>query len=999
MTNPRVFISYSQESPEHAERVRRLGASLSRDGCVCLIDVHKDTGEDWPTWMTRQLTESDFVLCVVTQTYEHRFRDKELPDQGLGVGWEATLIRRLLYAKKLHNDRIFPVLFAKSDRDHIPVELQSYDYFLLDGQPGYVALLRKLLKQPLHIPPITGAAPVLPSTQAAPLFDRPSDTAAPQAASSIPADISRILKYAPADLIGRDSETALLNDAWSKVQSHAPGRPHVLTFVALGGEGKTALIAKWAASLAGQDWPGCDAAFAWSFYSQGTRDQQTASSDLFLREALIFFGDPETAASAEPAYEKGKRLARLIGEKRALLILDGVEPLQYPPTPPHDGRLKDDGLAALLKGLASSSRGLCVVTTRHPFLDLKAFRQTTAPEVPLLRLSREAGVHLLKTLGVHGAAQEFAKLVEDVKGHALTLTILGGFLNRAFHGDIRQRDRVKFETADEKIDGGHAFRAIAAYEQWLLSGGDEGRREVAVLRLMGLFDRPADAGCLTALRREPISDLTEPLAGLPDEDWEFCLTGLESARLLTVNRDIAGALLSLDAHPLLREYFARQLRDHHPAAWRAGHRRLYEHLTTTTPPRPDTLVGLQPLYQAVAHGCMAGLHQKACDDVYFARILRGTGADGAYSTKKLGAISADLGAVASFFQTPWKTLSPNLSPAGQSWLLNEAAYSLHALGRLTEAVEPMRAGLQMDIATKAWKNAAISAGNLSELELTRGAIPEAVDAARESVKYADLSGDESQRVVARTTLADALHQAGRSDEAQQFFVEAEALQARMQPEYPRLYSLQGFRYCDLLLSAAERAAWASGNPAKPEHTQTCAAVIERATQTLAWAEPHEFLLDIALDHLTLVRAALFRERLASAGAGVPQSGIVNTQSPIRVHLDAAVNGLRAAGDVEFIVRGLLTRSWLRFLTGDPTGSREDLDEAWDIAERGPMPLHQTDILLHRARLFCRTQPYPWPGRSARMDLAAARDLITEHGYHRRDGELADAEEAARTWPE
>ena len=30
---------------------------------------------------------------------------------------------------------------------------------------------------------------------------------------------------------------------------------------------------------------------------------------------------------------------------------------------------------------------------------------------------------------------------------------------------------------------------------------------------------------------------------------------------------------------------------------------------------------------------------------------------------------------------------------------------------------------------------------------------------------------------------------------------------RRQRQYPRLYSLQGFRYCDLLLSDAERAAW------------------------------------------------------------------------------------------------------------------------------------------------------------------------------------------------
>ena len=59
---------------------------------------------------------------------------------------------------------------------------------------------------------------------------------------------------------------------------------------------------------------------------------------------------------------------------------------------------------------------------------------------------------------------------------------------------------------------------------------------MAVLRLMGLFDRPADAGCLAALRRETIPGLTEPLAGLDGPDWEYCLSGLETAKLLTVNR-------------------------------------------------------------------------------------------------------------------------------------------------------------------------------------------------------------------------------------------------------------------------------------------------------------------------------------------------------------------------------------------------------------------------------------------------------------------------------
>ena len=69
-------------------------------------------------------------------------------------------------------------------------------------------------------------------------------------------------------------------------------------------------------------------------------------------------------------------------------------------------------------------------------------------------------------------------------------------------------------------------------------------------------------------------------------------------------------------------------------------------------------------------------------------------------------------------------------------------------------------------------------------------------------------------------------------------------------------------------------------------------------------------------------------------------------------------------------------------------SPADVDEAWDIAERGPMRLHMADIHLHRARFFFHDKHYPW--KSPQDDLAAAEKLIYDCGYHRRDEELADA---------
>ena len=78
---------------------------------------------------------------------------------------------------------------------------------------------------------------------------------------------------------------------------------------------------------------------------------------------------------------------------------------------------------------------------------------------------------------------------------------------------------------------------------------------------LGLFDRPADAGCLASLwRAPPVDGLTEPLIALSEAQRNIVLTRLARAKLVTVNRACGSALVSLDAHPLLREYFAKDLR-------------------------------------------------------------------------------------------------------------------------------------------------------------------------------------------------------------------------------------------------------------------------------------------------------------------------------------------------------------------------------------------------------------------------------------------------------
>ncbi len=544
-----------------------------------------------------------------------------------------------------------------------------------------------------------------------------------------------------------------------------------------------------------------------------------------------------------------------------------------------------------------------------------------------------------------------------------------------------------------------------AYVKWFESEGENGQRAVAVLRLLGLFDRPASAECIEALKRAPvIPGLTEILVGATEAQWNIILTRLEEVKLLAANRDRAGALLSLDAHPLLREYFARLVRTGHPNAWRAAHQRLYETLISNAEERPATLEGLEGIYQAVRHGCEAHLPKHVWDEIFEKRLER----DSHFATLRLGAIDADLAALSCFFDAPWSRIDASLPLDYKAKIYCHVAFRLRGVGRLTEAIEPSEQGLAIDTGRSYWRGAAIIANNLSELYLALGNIPLAVGVARDALTYARNSLEWVEIRDELTTLADALTQQDKRDDALQMFSEAEVLQVKEEPIYPLLYSMRGFKYCDFILSLAERTAWelfimrsSSRSTVREARNKIegkvvgvvadCRAIYQRAAQTLQWAEENSFsLLTIALDHLTLGRSALYAAILGSSKPDL-RTGTS--------HVTVAVDGLRHAGQQQYIPLGLLNRAWLRFLTGQHTGfesAQADLDEAWEIAERGPMPLFLADIHLYRARLFGNLSDtggatYPWG--SPAVDLVEARRLIEKHCYEKRKNELEVAEKS------
>jgi hypothetical protein len=332
---------------------------------------------------------------------------------------------------------------------------------------------------------------------------------------------------------------------------------------------------------------------------------------------------------------------------------------------------------------------------------------------------------------------------------------------------------------------------------------------------------------------------------------------------------------------------------------------------------------------------------------------------------------------------------------------------LRAVGRLSEALGPLGAGLAIRLKQGAWRNAARFASNLSELHLTLGEVIQALRAAKESLTYADRSEiDVFERVSGQIRLADSYLAAGQLTEANKVFSTMETDLLSSNPAYRWLPGNWGFRHDGARLSGIESSVWrrimgTDNGPASGSQVSAAESVRDRAIQRMEEdIQEDQPPLDIALDYLAAGRAALYASILKSQN--LAQQGI--NEKTFAAITDHAVNGLRRAGYMDDLPRGLLTRAWLRVLENDAHGAQLDLYEAWEIAERGPMRLHMTDIHLHRARLFHTVKPYPWnkfpdgtEGRGPKDDLAAARKLIKDCGYHRRDEELADAEEAAKNW--
>jgi len=762
------------------------------------------------------------------------------------------------------------------------------------------------------------------------------------------------------ELFGRQKELKLLNKAWET------GNVNVLSFVAYGGVGKSTLVNKWLEKMRWDNYRGADKVYAWSFYSQGTNERVT-SADIFIRNALEWFGDSDPKQGSP--WDKGKRLAKIIRETRTLLILDGLEPLQSG-LDIEKGKIKDPALSMLITELAKNNNGLCIITTRVKLPELDRYIKTTTHH-DLEHISDEAGRKLLELRGISGTENEFKQIVNEFGNHALAINLLGEYLHQFPGHAVNKAIEIPDLDIPEK-EGKHPRRVIE-----VLSNRFIDKPEGELLKMLGFFDRPADIEAIKKIIEQPVIEgLTENLCNNGEASLLQAINTLRNENLLA--NESKHRPDTLDCHPLIREHFGEKLEQENPDAWKEAHARLYEYYKSLPKKLygkelPDTLEEMEPLFAAVMHGCQAGKYQEVYIEIWWDRTKR---REEHYSTSKLGAFGADLSCLSNFFERLWDKPSPSLTEHDKATSLGWAGFALGAVGRLSEATQPMKASLEMHITNKYWIGAAAAASNLSEQYLTLGESTSAQKYGAQSVILADRSEDEDEKVRTRATHADALHQAGKISAAEKLFTEAEHIIKKRESDTLWLYSVWGFQFCDLLLSMGKYQE-----------------VLERTKAAIKISIKHSHLLSIALDNLTIGKAYMhlgnFKESENS--------------------LNQAVDDLRESGYQDNLPQGLLARSTLYRHQKDFPKSSTDLDEAREIAEYGEMKLFLTDFHFEAARVI---KAQLATGKTKKKftiieegiekdvskkemnklfdeHVAKAGKLIEETGYHRRDQELAE----------
>lgn len=723
-------------------------------------------------------------------------------------------------------------------------------------------------------------------------------------------DLSRLPIPSVSRVFGRDHHLEELK------QHLNDSRVSLVSVIAFAGVGKSTLVDSFLASVA-PFYGNSGKVFGWHFYSQENRDTTIANSSLFFETALRFFGFQGELPQHDNL--KAKELLKLIQSYKTILVLDGIEPLQYP-THINQGYFRDNAMQIFLTDISRQglrSGALVIATSRQPLVETERFSNTK--RIDLDNLDEGASIDLLKSLGVRGTNSELRSTAIDYKYHAFSLVLLGRLLVSDYKGDCRQRAYVNLHESEmnEEAEG-----ILAYYDK---TWSDESPEKI-FLFLLCLFNRPMQNEEFEVLRAS--SDLAQPLKQLRHNELNRIMGHLSSSGLIIEEGGF------YDTHSIIRTYFAKLLEKRDPHGFIQSHRVLFEYFQRIPDEdRPKDLDGLEPLYRAVFHGCMAHEYAAALE-VYWRRICRGREF---YSQKKLGAIGSDLFVVSQFFLDGWEQIpAEGLRFEQRSWLLAVASFLLTALGRFEEAIELRKTEIESFKILKDWRLTSGDLRNLMRILLSLGRLKEAQKVGEDAIGYVKRMNTEEWvvpfskdmdtnfiEVSCLATKAEILHRLGMLQDSLSVFKRAEELYGRM------LDRTNGFYFCCLLLDLGNQ-------------EEDYRGVVARGRYGLDMSTGDGKYGNMGNDNLTIAKALFLLDNYEQAG----------------LHFNTAINLLLQSGRIDRMPHGLISRaSYYRKLWLETKDSKyrqlctDDMEEAYRILTISRMGLYEVDHLVLQSNIL------------------------------------------------
>ena len=543
----------------------------------------------------------------------------------------------------------------------------------------------------------------------------------------------------------------------------------VCSLVAIGGAGKTAIIERFLKGIKKDKLKGN--ILVWSFYEE-------PNTDAFLEEACMVFAG-ETGEGVSGRLQRLQRA--LSGSDPHLLVLDGLERVQsIGKAGRAKGDLEDHRLKNLLRSIANGlGRTRALITSRFKLTDLEQWEGAGYRSNRLEVLDEKAAIEVLRAWKVKGEEAQLLDLAESFGRHALSVSVLGSYLNHYCHGDPKGVEELNLDELSEdepqaarlsRILAGYA-KALSAEERGLLVRLSVFPNGVSVEILGYLIDAGGEiAGALVGVEQVKLTRLADRL--------------YKQGLVYTYNRR---GCLTYTGHPFLRDYFRNLLGVPPEKIHEAVRKKLALGLDSRPETKPRDTEVLDRYEALIEHSILSG-HVQEAYDLYKNTMGGGGGSEHLYHTIGDYGRIIRLGSLFSEDGGPLN-LAPKLPIANRAYLINVWGLAADALGDLSTAECCFDKACELYRKNEDWGYFSVGLQNSALVAMARGRFPLAKKLLTESLTYAQ-EDDKHVRSSSHSSLAATCHALGEITTAKENFTKATKIEGEPLYSFSGLYEAE-----------------------------------------------------------------------------------------------------------------------------------------------------------------------------------------------------------------